>query len=132
MTMVALQAAAVIAIGLTHEFWLAVGLYVLSTTAFGVLMPVKQAWLNSRIPSEQRATIISLDALMGDGGAAVGQAGLGYVSQAVSIPVAWIVGGVIQLGALPLLAAARRADPNEQAAADPDERAAADPDAAVC
>jgi MFS family permease len=122
MAMVALQVGAVIAIGLTHEFWLAVGLYVISTTAFGVLMPVKQAWLNSRIPSEQRATIISLDALMGDAGAAVGQGGLGYLSQVVSIPVAWIVGGVIQIGALPLLAAARKADPRERAAADPDAR----------
>ena len=53
----------------------------------------KQGWLNSRIPSERRATIISLDALFGDGGSTVGQVGLGWVSQEVSIPVAWLVGG---------------------------------------
>ena len=49
-------------------------------------MPVKQGWLNARIPSEERATIISLDALFGDGGMTVGQLGLGYLSQVVSIP----------------------------------------------
>jgi MFS family permease len=117
LTTVALQGAAVIAIGLTSEFWLAVGLYVLSTTAFGVLMPVKQAWLNSRIPSQQRATIISLDALLGDGGAAAGQTALGYVSRAASIPLAWVIGGAIQLAALPLIVAARRGEARQPVAA---------------
>jgi MFS family permease len=122
---VALQGAAVIAIGLTSEFWLAVGLYILSTTAFGVLLPVKQAWLNSRIPSQQRATIISLDALLGDGGAAAGQAALGYVSRAASIPLAWVIGGAIQLAALPLFVAARRGEARQPVAAGLQEAAGA-------
>ena len=49
--------------------------------------------MNARIPSEQRATIISLDALFGDAGSTVGQVGLGWLSQTVSIPFAWLIGG---------------------------------------
>jgi hypothetical protein len=74
-----------------------------------VYIPVKQAWINDRIPSTERATIISLDALFGDAGNTAGQLGLGYVSTAVSIPAAWLVGGLAQALGLPLLGAARRA-----------------------
>jgi hypothetical protein len=98
-----------------HQFWVAVPLYLVSTAAFGVYMPVKQGWLNARIPSEERATILSLDALFGDGGMTVGQVGLGYLSLAVSIPAAWLVGGLAQAAALPLLARARRAERAEPA-----------------
>jgi hypothetical protein len=54
----------------------------------------------------------------------VGQIGLGYMSQVVSIPAAWLVGGLIQAAALPLLARARRAEraePSEPAARPDDE-----------
>ena len=107
---------AVIGAALVQQFWIAVPLYLVSTIAFGISMPVKQGWLNARIPSEQRATIISLDALFGDGGSTVGQVGLGYLSQAVSIPVAWLVGGIVQGASVPLLAVARRAERAEPAA----------------
>ena len=106
---------AVIGAALVQQFWIAVPLYLVSTIAFGISMPVKQGWLNARIPSQQRATIISLDALFGDGGSTVGQVGLGYLSQAVSIPVAWLVGGVVQGASVPLLGVARRAERAEPA-----------------
>jgi len=115
MVAVGVSTAAVVGAALVHQFWVAVPLYLVSTAAFGVYMPVKQGWLNARIPSEQRATIISLDALFGDGGMTVGQVGLGYLSQVVSIPAAWLVGGLTQAAALPLLARARRAERAEPA-----------------
>ena len=86
----------VIGAALIQQFWVAVPLYLVSTIAFGISIPVKQGWLNARIPSQQRATIISLDALFGDGGSTVGQVGLGWLSQTVSIPFAWLVGGLVQ------------------------------------
>ena len=113
------SAAAIVGAALAPSFWIAVPLYLVSTLAFGISTPVKQGWLNSRIPSEERATIISLDALFGDGGMTVGQVGLGYLSQAVSIPFAWLVGGLTQGIGVPMLAAARReeeAEPAEPAA----------------
>ena len=101
---------AIVGAALVQQFWIAVPLYLVSTVSFGISMPVKQGWLNARIPSEQRATIISLDALFGDAGSTVGQVGLGWLSQAFSIPVAWLVGGLTQALGVPLLAAARRAE----------------------
>ncbi len=95
----------IVAAALVQQFWVAVPLF-----AFGISLPVKQGWLNARIPSQQRATIISLDALFGDGGSTVGQVGLGWLSQTVSIPFAWLVGGGLQAVAVPLLGVARRAE----------------------
>ena len=84
--------------------------------AFGISMPVKQGWLNARIRSEERATIISLDALFGDAGSSAGQVGLGWMSQAFSIPLAWLVGGAAQVVEVPLYGAARRAERAQPAA----------------
>jgi MFS family permease len=100
----------VIGAALIQQFWVAVPLYLVSCVAFGISIPVKQGWLNARIPSQQRATIISLDALFGDGGSTVGQVGLGWLSQSVSIPFAWLIGGLVQGASVPLLGVARRAD----------------------
>jgi hypothetical protein len=107
----------VIGAALIQNFWVAVPLYLVSTIAFGISMPVKQGWLNARIPSQQRATIISLDALFGDGGSTAGQVGLGWLSQTISIPFAWLVGGLVQGVSVPLLGVARKAEK-----ADPAER----------
>ncbi len=110
---------AIVGAALVQQFWVAVPLYLISAVSFGVSMPVKQGWLNARIPSEQRATIISLDALFGDAGSTVGQVGLGWLSQTVSIPFAWLVGGLTQAVGVPLLGAARRAERAEPVAAAP-------------
>ena len=110
MVCAAVTTVTVIGAALIQQFWIAVPLYLVSTIAFGISLPVKQGWLNARIPSQQRATIISLDALFGDGGSTVGQVGLGWLSTAVSIPAAWLVGGVIQAVSVPLLGVARRAE----------------------
>lgn len=94
--------------GIVRMFWIAVPLYVLACVLGGVSVPVRSAWLNDCIPSEQRATLISLDSLFGEAGGTAGQLGLGYVSKTVSIPTAWVIGGVLQIGALPFLGVARR------------------------
>jgi hypothetical protein len=105
----------VIGAALIQNFWVAVPLYLVSTVAFGISLPVKQGWLNARIPSQQRATIISLDALFGDGGSTVGQVGLGWLSQTFSIPFAWLVGGLVQGIGVPLLGVARKAEKDRPA-----------------
>lgn len=101
--MVAVQSVVVVAAALVQAFWVAVPLYLMSTLAYGIQQPVRQAWLNAHIPSAQRASIISLDAMFLETGGAGGQVGLGYLSRAVSIPAAWVVGGSLQLAALPFI-----------------------------
>jgi MFS family permease len=108
-TMVGLQSVAIVAAALVQAFWLAVPLYLMSTLAYGIQQPVRQAWLNAHIPSAQRATVISIDAMFLETGGAAGQVGLGYLSRAMSIPAAWVVGGSLQLLALPFIWKARQA-----------------------
>jgi MFS family permease len=110
------QAAGIVVAALARDFWVAVPFYLISTIAWGLMIPIKQSWMNSRIPSAQRATLISLDSLFGDAGGTVGQVGLGYASQAVSIPFAWLIGGLFQLTGIPLIMGARRADEGESTA----------------
>jgi hypothetical protein len=135
MACTAVSTVTVIGAALIQQFWVAVPLYLVSTVAFGISVPVKQGWLNARIPSQQRATIISLDALFGDGGSTVGQVGLGWLSQTVSIPFAWLVGGLVQGVGVPLLGVARRADraePAEPAAAATDGEQGLEAECAGC
>lgn len=61
---------------------------------FGVVGPVRQAYLNEQIPSAQRATVLSLDAFFADIGGASGQPVLGWLAKATSIPVGWLVGAI--------------------------------------
>ena len=100
--------ACVIAAGLVRVFWVAVPLYVLACLLDGIAGPVRMAWLNACIPSQERATLISLNSLFGEAGGTAGQLGLGVVSRAVSIPVAWVLGGALQTMTLPFICMARR------------------------
>ena len=135
MVCTAVTTVAIIGAALVQQFWVAVPLYLVSTIAFGISLPVKQGWLNARIPSQQRATIISLDALFGDGGSTAGQVGLGWLSQTVSIPFAWLVGGAVQAVGVPLLGVARRAereDPAQPARAVPQAEPGLEVESAGC
>jgi MFS family permease len=71
---------------------LAILLWLVFGAVFGISGPVRMSYLNEHIPSAQRATVLSLDAFFGDAGGTVGQPALGWVSDARSIPVAWLIG----------------------------------------
>jgi len=96
----AIQGIAAIAIGFTSSFWVALPLLLVVTGAMGVVMPVKQAYLNQIIPSKERATVLSLDSMSGSLGGVGSQVGLGAISQAFSIATGFVVGGVVTLFAL--------------------------------
>jgi len=72
------------------------------------LMPVRQAYMNSLIPSKQRATVLSFDSLLGSGGGVVSQPLLGRSADVWGYGTSYVISGVIQLGALPFLALANR------------------------
>lgn len=99
---------AIVGVGLANSFWVAVPLYLFSMGAFGVISPVKQAYMHQVIPSEQRATVISIDSLAASGGSMLGQGGLGYLSQMRSLSSGYATGGIFTLLALPVLLGLRR------------------------
>ena len=76
--------------------------------SMGVAGPVKQAYLHSSIPTEQRASVVSFDSMMANAGGVVGQSGLGYLSRVRSIGDAYVFGGLLTILALPVLFALRR------------------------
>ena len=118
----AILAATMVGVGLVQVFWVAVPLFLVGAVAMGVFGPVEQTFLHSVIPSEQRATLVSFDSLVGSVGSIGGQTGLGYLSQVRSIPAGFVVGGVTTFLALPALRLLRRlAEPTDRVTGAPQE-----------
>ena len=102
-------------IGLTGSFVVALVLLVAWALIFAVEAPIRQAFINGVIPSEQRATVLSFDALMGSSGGVVIQPVLGRTADVYGYPTSYVVGAVISALAVPFTFLARR----ENAASDP-------------
>src|SRR5213593_4225749 len=107
---VVVQVVTVVLCGLLRDFYVVVGLYLVYGMALGVGMPVKQGYLNAHIPSQQRATIISLDSFFANGGGVAGQTGWGWLARMRSIADAWVAGGATLILGVPLYWVARRRD----------------------
>jgi MFS family permease len=104
-------------LGLTTAFWVAVGLLVLWGLTAAATLPIRQAYMNGIIPSEQRATVLSFDNLLGSSGGVVIQPALGKAADAWSYATSYLVGAAIVAAAVPFTALARR----ERASSDPVE-----------
>jgi MFS family permease len=98
----AITASTMVATGAIQYFWVTVPIFLLGAVAGGVLQPVRQTYLHQSIPTSERATLVSFDALMGSLGSVGGQTGLGYLSQERSIPAGFVVGGLATFLALPI------------------------------
>ena len=105
---VVLSTAILAGIGLLAHFWIAIGLLVLWGLAFSTVTPVRQAYVNALIPSEQRATVLSFDSLMGSSGGVAIQPVLGRVADAWGYPASYLCSAAVQALAIPLLFATRR------------------------
>ncbi len=102
-------------IGLGGGFVVALVLLALWAMAFAVAGPLRQAFINREIPSEQRATVLSFDSLMSSTGGVVIQPVLGRVADIGGYAASYLVSaGVIAL-AIPFTWLARR----ERASSDP-------------
>jgi MFS family permease len=99
---------ATIGVGLTNSFWIAASLYLISNAASSAFTPVCQAYLHAVIPSEQRATVLSLNSLVASAGSMGGQAGLGWLAASRSLGTGYLVGGIASAVAIPWLIAMRR------------------------
>jgi predicted MFS family arabinose efflux permease len=112
-----ISAAALLAIGLTSSFWVAISLLVVWSLAFSIAMPMRQSYLNGLIDSDQRATVLSFDALMASSGGVVAQPALGRAADVWSYSASYVLSSAIQVLAVPFILLARR----EKAPTDPIE-----------
>jgi MFS family permease len=101
-------------IGLIENFWAAIGLIAVWGLLFAATMPIRQAYLNGMIPSQQRATILSFDSLMASSSGVWAQPALGRAADAWGYAPSYLVGAGISALALPFLGLSRR----QNAAAD--------------
>ena len=95
-------------IGVMPHFWGAIVLLVLWGLMFATVTPVRQAYVNGLIPSEQRATVLSFDSLMGSSGGVVIQPILGRAADVWGYPVSYACSAAIQALAIPSMLLARR------------------------
>jgi MFS family permease len=102
-------------LGLTGSFYVALLLLAGWSFIFAIDSPLRQAFINGLIPSEQRATVLSFDSLMGSAGGVIAQPALGRVADLNGYGAAYMVSAGIQALALPFVLLARR----ENAASDP-------------
>ena len=98
-----IQTAAAAGVGLVGDFWLAVVLFLIVAGATGVTGPVKQAYIHQIVPTEQRASVVSFNSMVGSAGGIVGQSALGYLSRVRSIADGYLAGGLATVMALPTL-----------------------------
>jgi len=110
-----LNVALLVAIGLIDSFIVALVLLALWALIFAFEMPMRQAFINGLIPSEQRATVLSFDALLGSAGGVVAQPTLGRTADLYGYPASYVVSGALQALAIPFVFLARR----ENAPSDP-------------
>jgi len=108
--LVAAEAVSVLAlagVGLIASFWVVIGLIVVWGLAFAASMPIRQAYLNDQIPSQQRATILSFDSLMSSSGGVAAQPVLGRSADVWGYPASFLLSAGISALSLPFILRAR-------------------------
>jgi MFS family permease len=110
----ALSVAALLGIGLIESFGAVIGLIVVWGLLFAAVLPIRQAYLNDLIPSQQRATILSFDSLMSSSGGVAAQPVLGRAADVWGYPASYLMSGVISAFSIPFIFRSRR----QQAPAD--------------
>ena len=102
-------------IGLTDSFLAALVLLTVWCIVAAIEEPMRRAFINPLIPSEQRATVLSFDSLMGSTGGVVIQPVLGRTADVFGYGTSYLAAAGIQALALPFAILARR----ENAPSDP-------------
>ena len=109
------SASALLSMGLVARFWVVLPVLAGWGLVFAAAGPIRQAFLNGLIPSEQRATVLSSDNLLGSLGGVMAQPALGRVADAWGYATSYVVAAGVELLALPFMLLARR----ERAPSDP-------------
>jgi MFS family permease len=120
----AASAATLALIGVFEQFWVVIGLIAVWGLLFAASMPIHHAYLNGLIPSQQRATILSFDSMMGSSGGVVIQPALGRSADVWGYAASYLLGALVTALALPFVLLSRR----QRAAADTETGAPPPPD----
>lgn len=115
MFVTATSAGVLFLMGTLTVFWIDLLLLTVWALIFSASDPVRQAYINGLIPSEQRATVLSSDNLFNSSGGVVVQPALGKVADVWGYPASYVASSLIQLAALPFILLAKR----ENADSDP-------------
>jgi MFS family permease len=102
-------------IGLTDSFVVALVLLTVWCVVLAIEEPMRRAFINGEIRSEQRATVLSFDSLMGSSGGVVIQPALGRTADLFGYGTSYLAAAGIQALAVPFALLARR----ENAPSDP-------------
>ncbi len=102
-------------IGVTTSFAIALVLLVGWALVFALESPLRQAFINGLIPSEQRATVLSFDSLTGSVGGVIAQPALGRSADVFGYGASYVISAGVMGLSIPFVILARR----EKAASDP-------------
>jgi MFS family permease len=109
--LLAAEAAGLVALalmGLLQHFWVVLGLIVVWGLLWSAAIPIRRAYLNGLIPSEQRATILSFDSLLGSTGGVAVQPALGRAADVWGYGTSYVLGAAVSVLALPFIVLSRR------------------------
>jgi MFS family permease len=95
-------------LGVFEHFWAVIALIAVWGLLFAASMPIRQAYLNGLIPSQQRATILSFDSMLGSSGGVVFQPALGRSADVWGYAGSYLLCAVISALALPFVWLSRR------------------------
>jgi MFS family permease len=113
-------------VGWIPSFWLAIALLATWAMIFATVGPMRQAFINGVIPSEQRATVLSFDSFMGSAGGVVIQPALGRVADVNGYAASYVVAAAVQALAIPFeILAWRENSPSDPIRDERDEAEAA-------
>jgi MFS family permease len=108
LVLAALGVAMLALIGLADNFWVVLVLITLWELMSYAGLPIREAYLNGMIPSQQRATILSFDSLINSAGGIVAQPVLGKSADIWGYRVSFLLSAAGAALALPFIARARQ------------------------
>lgn len=116
------SAAALLVIGGSGRFWAVLAALAAWAVVFAAAMPIRQAFVNGLIPSEQRATVLSSASLLGSLGGVGIQPALGRVADGWGYAASYVVAAGVELLAVPFMLLARRERGRSDPTGDVEER----------
>jgi MFS family permease len=92
-----------ILVGAVGQLWMVLGLFCVWAASFAFAMPARQSLLNRYLPSQERATLLSVDNLGGSLVGSIANPLLGRVADVSGYGVSFMAAGAAQLLALPFI-----------------------------